>query len=96
MEQTIIKIAENLIEVRKLKEKLNNKEYWIQKAAQETDFVPAEGDWISVEVTLFKIEISVYHKHYGSSKYWINGCWCNNPFDFNYPMHEEMLAEIKD
>lgn len=95
MEDKIIKIAENLIEVRKLKEELDNKEYWIQKAAQETDFIPAEGDWIHVDVTLFKIEVSVYHKEHGSAKYWMNGHWTNNPFDFSYPRHEKMLAEMR-
>ena len=95
MEDKIIEIAENLIKVRQLKEELDNKEYWIQKAAQETDFVPAEGDWIHVEVTLFKIEVRVYHKEYGKAKYWINGVWLDNPFSSDYPLHEEMLAEMK-
>lgn len=95
MKEKIIKIAENLIEVRRLKEELNNKEYWIQKAAKETDFVPAEGDWISVEITLFKIEVSVYHKEYGGSKYWKNGHWSDDPFNSNYPLHEKMLAEMR-
>lgn len=95
MEDKIIEIAENLINVRKLKEELENKEYWIQKAAKETDFVPAEGDWIHVEVTLFKIEVSVYHKGYKGSKYWKNGVWFNDPFGSGYPLHEKMLAEMK-
>lgn len=96
MEEKIIKIAENLIEVCKLKEELDNKEYWIKKASQETDFIPAEGDWIHVEITLFTIRISVHHKNYDGSKYWINGHWFANPFDYNYPLHEEMLKEMKD
>ena len=95
MEEKIIKIAENLIEVRQLAEELDNKKYWIQKASQETDFVPAEGDWIHVEVSLFKIEVSVHHKNYGESKYWINGIWTNDPFDSSYPLHEKMLAEMR-
>lgn len=95
MEDKIIEIAENLIRVRKLKEELDDKEYWIQKASQETDFVPAEGDWIHVEVTLFKIEVRVGHKEYGSGKYWKNGVWTDNPFDSSYPLHEKMLAEMK-
>lgn len=95
MKDKIIEIAENLINVQKLKEELNNKEYWIQKASQETDFVPAEGDWIHVEVTLFKIEVSVHHKEYGSAKYWKNGHWTNNPFDSSYPLYGKMLAEMK-
>lgn len=95
MQEKIIKIAENLIEVRKLQEELNDKEYWIQKAAQETDFVPAKGDWIHVEITLFKIEVDVYHKQYDGSKYWKNGHWFDHPFDYNYPLHEKMLAEMR-
>ena len=95
MKEKIIKIAENLIEIRKLEEELNNKEYWINKAAKETDFVPAEGDKIHVEITLFKIEVSVYHKNYDGSKYWKNGHWFNDCFDSNYPLHEEMLAEMQ-
>ena len=95
MEDKIIEIAENLIRVRQLKEELDDKEYWIQKASQETDFVPAEGDWIHIEVTLFKIEIGVHHKNYGGAKYWMNGHWANDSFDTNYPLHEEMLAEMR-
>lgn len=95
MEDKIIEIAENLINVRKLKEEIDDKEYWIQKASQETDFVPEEGDWIYVEVTLFKIEIGIHHKHYGGAKYWNNGHWFDDPFNTNYPLHEEMLAEMR-
>lgn len=67
MEEKIIKIAENLIEIRKLKEELDDKEYWINKAAKETDFVPTEGDWIHIEVTLFKIMVK-NHKKNGNPK----------------------------
>lgn len=95
MKEKIIKIAENLIEVRKLKEELDDKEYWIQKAAQETDFVPAEGDWIHIDVSLYTIEVGVHHKEYGGTKYWKNGYWTNGPFDSNFPLHEEMLAEMQ-
>ena len=95
MEEIIVKIAENLIEVRKLKEELDNPDYWIKKAQEEAGFIPAEGDRIHVEVTLFKIEVSVYHKEHGDSKYWKNGVWCDNPFDSNYPLHEKMLAKMR-
>lgn len=95
MEEKIIEMAENLINVRKLKAEIDNPDYWIQKAAQETDFVPAEGDWIHVEVTLFKIEVDVYHKEYGGTKYWKNGVWCDDPFSSNYPLHEKMLAKMQ-
>ena len=96
MKEKIIKIAENLIEVRKLQEDLYDKDFWIQKAAKETDFTPAEGDWISVEITLFKIEVSVYHQNYEGAKYWKNGHWSDDPFNCNYPLHEEMLAEMDE
>ena len=95
MENKIIEIAESLINVRRLKEELNNESYWIDKAAKETDFVPAEGDWIYTEVTFFKIEISVHHKEYGGAKYWKNGVWTDDPFDSNYPLYEEMLATMR-
>ena len=95
MEEKIIEIAENLINVRRLKEELNNKEYWIQKAAKETNFVPTDGDWIHVEVTLFKIEVGIHHKQYGGTKYWKNGIWTDDPFDSKYPLHEEMLAKMR-
>ena len=95
MKEKIIKIAENLIEVCKLKEELDDKEYWINKASKETNFVPAEGDWIHVEVSLFTIEVRVHHKNYGGSKYWKNGHWFNSSFDLNYPLHEEMLQEMR-
>ena len=95
MEEKIIKLAKSLIEVYKLTEELKDKEYWIEKASKETDFVPAEGDWIHVEVSLFKIEVGVHHKDYGGARYWKNGHWSNNVFDSNYPLYEEMLKEMK-
>jgi hypothetical protein len=98
MEEKIIKIAENLIEIRKLEEELNDKEYWIQKAQEEAGFVPAEGDWIHIEITLYKIKVSVHHKQSEGSKgdkYWINGVWFDNSFDSNYPLHEKMLAKMR-
>lgn len=93
MEEKIIEMAEHLIRIRKLKEELHDEKYWIQKASQETDFVPAEGDWIYVEVSLFKIEVSVYHKDYGEAKYWKNGVWRQTPFGSDYPLPEELLTE---
>lgn len=95
MEEKIIEMAKNLINVRELKAEIDNPDYWIQKAAQETDFVPAEGDWIHVEITIYKIEVDVYHKQHGGGKYWKNGVWYNDPFGFGYPMHEQMLAEMQ-
>lgn len=95
MEEKIIKIAKNLIEVRKLKEELNNKEYWIKKAAKETDFIPAEDDWIYIEITLFTIRVSVHHNIHGASKHWINGQWFNHLVGANYPIYEKMIEEMQ-
>ena len=96
MEDKIKELAECLIKANQLEEELKNKEYWISKAAKETDFVPAEGDWIHVEVTLFRIEVSVHHKKYGGAKYWKNGVWSDDAFYSKYPLPEEMLAKMKD
>lgn len=95
MKENIIKIAEDLIEVRELIQELNDKDYWIEKASKETNFVPAEGDWIHVEVTLFRIEVSVCHKDYNGDKYWINGHWYDSHFGAEYSLPEKMLAEIR-
>lgn len=92
MKDKIIELAEYLVKASQLKEELKNKEYWIDKAAKETDFVPADGDWIHIEVTLFRIEVSVHHKEYGGAKYWKNGIWCDDPFSSKYPLLKEMLS----
>lgn len=85
MNKKIEKLAENLKQVCILKQELDNPEYWINKAEKETDFTPAEGDWISVEITIYKIQIDVYHKRGPKGVYWINGKWFNTPFPENYP-----------
>ena len=85
MEKKLQELALHLQNAYSLKEVLYDKEYWINKASQETDFVPQEGDWISVEVTLFKIEVSVHHAKYGGAKYWKNGEWLTDPFSTDYP-----------
>lgn len=95
MEEIIIKLAESLINARRLTGELDDKSYWINKASRETDFIPANGDWISIEVTLFKIEVSVHHKEYGGAKYWKNGVWSNDAFNIEYPLHEKMIADRK-
>lgn len=89
MENTINKISNCLKEVNNLKYELEDKEYWINKAAKETGFIPREGDWISVEVTLWYIRVSVYRKYTDhnlkEARYWINGEWFNTPFPEKYP-----------
>ena len=59
MEETILKLAEELITVKLLTEKINDKAFWIEKAENETNFVPSEKDWISVEVTKNRIIVNV-------------------------------------
>jgi hypothetical protein len=95
MEEKIKKIVENLIEVQKLQKKLYDKDFWIRKAAKEAGFIPLEDDWISVIVTLHRIEIGVHHKHYGDSMYWTNGQWSSKVFDITYPMFDEMISVTK-
>lgn len=92
MEDKIMAIAENLINVHRLEQELDDKEYWINKAAKEAGFVPAENDWIHVDVTFFKVVISVYHQQYEGSVYWVNGVWTTDPHSFNYPSYEKMLC----
>ena len=95
MEDKIRELAECLVRAYQLKEELKDKEYWLDKASRETDFVPAEGDWIHVEISLFKIEVSVHQKEYGGAKYWKNGIWTDDAFDTRYPLPKEMLNEKK-
>lgn len=91
MEDKIMELAECLVKANQLEEELRNKEYWINKAAKETDFVPEEGDWIHIEVTLLRIEVSVHHKEYGGAKYWKNGVWSDDAFSSKYPLPEEFI-----
>ena len=95
MEDKIRELAECLVRAYQLKEELKDKEYWLDKASREANFVPAEGDWIHVEISLFKIEVSVHHKEYGGAKYWKNGIWTDDAFDTRYPLPKEMLNEKK-
>ena len=62
-------------------------EFATKKAADRySGFIPKEGDWIHVEVTLWHIRISVYHKNgTKDAKYWLNGEWFNTPFPEKYP-----------
>lgn len=91
MEEKIKELTKILCEAYSLKNELENKEFWIKKAKEEAGFIPQEGDWIHVEVTLFKIEVSVHHKNYGSAKYWKNGVWMDDPFSIKYPSLSEMI-----
>lgn len=95
MEDKIIKVMKDLIEIYNLKKELYDKDYWIEKASKEAGFIPMEGDWISIEITTFKIEVSVYHKTNEDSKYWVNGIWTNNSFTSDYPRPDQYLASLK-
>lgn len=87
MEKVISKLISYSKEISNLKCKLYNKEYWINRAKEEAGFIPKEGDWIGVEVTMWSIRISVYHKENSvtGAKYWINGEWFDTPFPEKYP-----------
>ena len=89
MEKVINELTSHLKEINNLKYELEDKEYWINKAAKEAGFIPKEGDWIGVEVTLWYIRVSVYHKYTDHSikeaRYWLNGEWFNTPFPERYP-----------
>ena len=90
MEKVIDEMLSHLKEVVNLQYKLNDKEYWINRAKEEAGFIPREGDWIHVEVTIWKV--SVHHdKHVnGENRYWINGEWFDTPFPKKYPYLSEM------
>jgi hypothetical protein len=93
MEHIIKDTAKLLTSLFDLELKLNNKEYWLNKAKEETDLVLLDDAWIYVDVTLLKIEVSVYSNK-GSeynSKYWINGEWFDKPFDVKYPDIKTLL-----
>lgn len=87
MEKVINELASHLNRVYDLQCELNDKEYWINRAKEEAGFIPREGDWVHVEVTIYHIRISVYHKANGAkdAKYWLNGEWFNTPFPEKYP-----------
>ena len=93
MEETIIKLAEELITVKLLTEKINDKTFWIEKAKNETNFVPSKEDWISVEVTKNRIIVNVYGLN--ANVYWINGHWTDNRFSDHSTSLEKMLAEMR-
>lgn len=87
MENLIKRVANLQKEIRQLKEELKSTSYWVKKAAKETDFTPEKGDWISVNIQPWVIQINVYHKDFdkGGNKYWINGEWFNHPFPGKIP-----------
>ena len=92
MENVIKALIDSLKKIYGLKYKLEDKDYWINRAKEEAGFIPREGDWIHVEVTIWKIEVSVHHDRHvsGENRYWINVEWFNTPFPEKYPYLSEM------
>lgn len=86
MEKVINELTSHLKGISDIRHKLYDKEYWINRA-KEAGFIPREGDWIGVEITMWSIRISVYHKTNSTegAKYWINGEWFDTPFPKSYP-----------
>ena len=94
MEQTIKDLVLAINNVNKIATKLDDKEYWINKAIKEAGFEPRENPWIHVGVSLWRIEISVYPDYNGSgkgAKYWINGEWFDTSFPDKYPFSSDLL-----
>ena len=94
MEKKINELVLTLQQARNLEPQISDKEYWINRAKEEAGFVPREGDWIHVEVTLWHIRVSVYHKYTDhrvkESRYWLNGEWFDTPFPEKYPYLSDM------
>lgn len=93
MEDVIKNTAKLLTSLDDLRLKLENKEYWLKKAKEETDLVLLDDAWIYVEVTFWKIEVSVHSSWSKPSrnKYWMNGEWFDTPFDVDYPRLKTLL-----
>lgn len=87
MDTKLNQLKNSLKEAQNLISELNNPEYWINRAKEEVGFIPQEGDWILIDVTLYKIQVNIYHKVFkpGTAVYWINGQWFDTPFPLNYP-----------
>lgn len=95
MEKVINELISHLKGIRNLQYKLNDKEYWINRAKEEAGFVPQEGDWIHVEVTTWKVEVSVYHKQSArESRHWINGSWFDTSFPGKHPNIHDFKISI--
>lgn len=87
MNTKLDQLKNSLKEAQNLISELHNPEYWINRAKEEAGFIPQEGDWISIDVTLYKIQINIYPKFFkpGTSAHWINGQWFTTAFPINYP-----------
>ena len=96
MEKVINELVSHLIGAVNLRNKLQDKEYWINRAKEEAGFIPREGDWISVEVHTWKIVVHVYHgctdHDAREARYWINGEWFDTPFPDKYPYLSDMKS----
>ena len=86
MKEVVDELREALNKVWHLRHELEDHDYWINKAKEEAGFTPHEGDWVNVQVTLWKIEVSVYPKSgIEGARYWINGQWFDTPFPSEIP-----------
>lgn len=93
MTNTINELISHLKEIHVLQSKLNDKTYWINRAKEETGFIPQEGDWIHVEVTTWKVEVSVYHEqNVRGSRHWINGVWFDTSFPGRHPNMYDIIS----
>lgn len=93
MNEVIIELAEELLSIQLLTKKLNDKAFWIEKAKNETNFVPSKEDWISIEVTKNSIIVNVYGLN--ANVHWMNGHWTDKRFTNNSTSLGKMLAEMK-
>ena len=91
MKETIKEILKCQEKLWQLTQTLNNENYWINKA-KEAGFIPQEGDWISVKVSTWRIEVYVYHKEgCKGAKYWLNGKWFDTSFPKEYPTRTDFF-----
>jgi hypothetical protein len=98
MEELIRQIAEHQKALISLRNQINNPAYWIKKAQEEAGFIPAEGDWVSVEVERWKTAVHVYHRSTSSegTKHWINGEWFDTSFPKKYPYIDDLIKKLSD
>jgi len=94
MKEILKEIVECQERIYTLERKLDNKSYWINKAKEEAGFEPHEGDWISIDIKLWKIEVNVYPKSgVKGARYWINGKWFNTSFPEKIPYNTDLLSK---
>lgn len=70
--------------------------YWIEEA-KKVGFIPDEKPLVHYEITLWRIEISVYRSDSTQgARVFINGEWFKSPFPLNYPsIYDFKKQELK-